>query len=137
MCSTTPSTDGTGDVARAAGAEVVLVTSRGKGEMWSGGMFADVEADIYVMADGDGTYDATAAPGLVDALITQHLDMVVGTRVPIGQGAEYRFGHRFGNRMLTGTVSRIFRRRIYRHALRLPGVLAALRQILPGAVEGL
>ena len=101
------STDGTADAARAAGAEVVHVTSRGKGNVVRR-MFADVEADIYVMADGDGTYDATAARGLVDSLIEQHLDMVVGTRVPTGSGGEYRFGHRFGNRMLTGTVSRIF-----------------------------
>ena len=101
------STDGTADAARRAGAEVIAVSTRGKGNVVRR-MFADVEADIYVMADGDGTYDATAGRKLVDALVDGHLDMVVGTRVSKGTGDEYRFGHRFGNRLLTGTVARIF-----------------------------
>jgi glycosyltransferase involved in cell wall biosynthesis len=101
------STDETAAVAREAGAEVISVAIRGKGNVVRR-MFADVEADIYVMADGDGTYDATAARRLVDALIDARLDMVVGTRVEIGDGKEYRFGHRLGNRVLTGTVAHIF-----------------------------
>jgi glycosyltransferase involved in cell wall biosynthesis len=101
------STDDTAAVARVAGAEVVSVTIRGKGNVVRR-MFADVEADIFVMADGDGTYDASAARQLVDRLIDGRLDMVVGTRVEVGSGGEYRFGHRFGNRVLTGTVAHIF-----------------------------
>jgi glycosyltransferase involved in cell wall biosynthesis len=101
------STDGTADVARAAGAEITYVSARGKGNVVRR-MFADVEADIYLMADGDGTYDASAAPEMLGLLITHGLDMVVGCRVPSGAGNEYRFGHRFGNRMLTRTVARIF-----------------------------
>jgi len=101
------STDDTAAVARAAGAEVIPVANRGKGNVVRR-MFADVEADIFVMADGDGTYDASAARRLVDRLIDDRLDMVVGTRVEAGSGGEYRFGHRLGNRVLTGTVAHIF-----------------------------
>ena len=100
------STDGTGDIARRAGADVTLVRHRGKGNVVRR-MFADVDADLYVMADGDGTYDADAARGMVDALLDQRLDMVVGTRVAPADKAE-RFGHRFGNRALTGAVARVF-----------------------------
>jgi glycosyltransferase involved in cell wall biosynthesis len=101
------STDDTAAVARAAGAKVIHVQDRGKGNVVRR-MFADVEADIYVMADGDGTYDATKAPQMVEALIDAKLDMVVGTRVPEGEGQIYRFGHLFGNSMLTGMVAWIF-----------------------------
>src|SRR3546814_2246521 len=69
-------------------------------------MFADVEADIYVMADGDATYDAAAAPALVERLMGEQLDMVVGSRKSEEQEA-YRRGHRFGNRLLTGILARI------------------------------
>ena len=101
------STDGTADVARQAGATVFHVGHRGKGNVVRR-MFADVEADIYLMADGDATYDPRSAPGLIDALIDGGLDMVVGTRVPDGGAAAYRPGHQFGNRALTGAVARIF-----------------------------
>ncbi len=101
------STDKTGEVARKAGATVVFEPSKGKGNVVRR-IFADVEADIYVMADGDGTYDAGKAPELVDMLIDNRLDMVVGVRRPDGEGQVYRFGHSFGNRLLTGTVARIF-----------------------------
>ena len=101
------STDDTSAAARAAGAQVSLVRHRGKGNVVRR-MFADVDADIYVMADGDGTYDASVAQMLVDALIDQTLDMVVGTRAKAGTGGEYRFGHVAGNRVLTGAVARIF-----------------------------
>ena len=101
------STDATAEMARAAGARVVSVGERGKGNVVRR-MFADVEADIYLMADGDGTYDPDAAPTMVERVIAEGLDMVVGCRVPAGQGAEYRRGHRLGNRLLTRTVARLF-----------------------------
>jgi hypothetical protein len=70
-------------------------------------MFQDVEADIYVMVDGDDTYDASAAPALVARLYDDNLDMVVGKRIETHQAA-YRAGHRLGNRVLTGMVRRLF-----------------------------
>jgi hypothetical protein len=70
-------------------------------------MFSDIDADIYVLVDGDDTYDAQAAPKLVRALLDKQLDMVNGARVTSVKEA-YRFGHRFGNRMLTGLVQVIF-----------------------------
>lgn len=100
------STDDTATVARAAGATVKLVRQRGKGNVVRR-MFADVEADIYLMADGDGTYDAGAARQMIDRLIDDGLDMVVGCRRAAGDAA-YRAGHRVGNRALTRTVARIF-----------------------------
>ena len=100
------STDGTIEAAQAAGATVRKVTPRGKGNVIRR-MFADVEADVYVLVDGDDTYDAGAAPGMVAALINENLDMVVGTRVSEEQSA-YRFGHRFGNVALTRCVSSVF-----------------------------
>ncbi len=72
-------------------------------------MFADVEADVYVMADGDATYDAASAPGMIQSLLTEHLDMVVGTRVST-EVETYRHGHRFGNAMLTGMLAWLFGR---------------------------
>lgn len=102
------SSDNTGQVAREAGAIVRKVAMQGKGSVVRR-MFADVEADAYVMIDGDGTYDVGAAPRLVDKLLRDGLDMVVGCRVGAGQGA-YRFGHRAGNSMLTGFLSAIFGR---------------------------
>ena len=66
-------------------------------------MFADVEADVYVMADGDATYDADAAPELVKRLVDEQLDMVVGARKSEVENA-YRRGHRVGNRLFTGLM---------------------------------
>lgn len=100
------STDGTVDIARAAGAIVRTVTQQGKGNVIRR-MFADIDADIYIMVDGDDTYDASVAPQLAEKLLTEGLDMVVGTRVTEEQEA-YRFGHRFGNKMLTGFVAAVF-----------------------------
>ena len=102
------SNDGTADVARAAGAQVRHVRLKGKGNVVRR-MFADVDADIYVMVDGDATYDAAAAPMLIQTMIEGDLDMVVGSRVS-DQVAAYRPGHRFGNRILTGFVGFIFGR---------------------------
>lgn len=102
------STDDTAAVARAAGAVVTHVAARGKGNVVRR-MFADVEADVYVMVDGDATYDIGAARRLIDRLLADNLDMVVGCRVDDGQNAlTYRAGHRFGNRMLTGAVAQLF-----------------------------
>ena len=70
-------------------------------------MFADVDADIYVLVDGDATYDAASAPRMIDALVSDHLDMVVGFRVDQAEAA-YRPGHRTGNRMLTSFLSTAF-----------------------------
>lgn len=98
------STDRTKEVARAAGAAVRTEPMRGKGNVVRR-MFADIDADIYVMVDGDDTYDAARAPELVAAL-NGH-DMVVGTRVEIHEAA-YRPGHRLGNAVLTGLVARLF-----------------------------
>lgn len=103
------STDGTAEAALAAGAVVRHVPQRGKGNVVRR-QFADVDADVYVMADGDGTYDAQASRAMVDQLLDHGLDMVVGTRVPVGDGGEYRTGHKLGNRVLTGTVAQMFGR---------------------------
>jgi glycosyltransferase involved in cell wall biosynthesis len=100
------STDNTAEVARAGGAEVRRETRRGKGNVVRR-MFQDVEADVYVMVDGDDTYEAAAAPKLVERLVTENLDMLVGKRVETHQAA-YRMGHRFGNRVLTGLVRWLF-----------------------------
>jgi hypothetical protein len=100
------SSDDTAGVARRAGAIVRHVQLRGKGNVVRR-MFADVDADVYVMADGDDTYDATAAPALVDKLLDEGLDMVVGRRVT-QETAAYRSGHRFGNVLLTATAAAVF-----------------------------
>jgi glycosyltransferase involved in cell wall biosynthesis len=102
------SRDRTIEVARAAGAVVRTERLQGKGNVVRR-MFADVDADIYVMADGDATYDAASAPALVDRLLDEQLDMVVGARVTQADAA-YRRGHKFGNAMLTGMLARLFGR---------------------------
>jgi glycosyltransferase involved in cell wall biosynthesis len=101
------STDGTGDAARKAGAVVRRETQQGKGHVVRR-MFADIEADIYLMTDGDQTYDPASARALVDRLVADRLDMVVGTRIADGRSVAYRPGHRTGNRLLTGFVARLF-----------------------------
>lgn len=100
------SSDDTIRVAEAAGAIVRRVPLQGKGNVIRR-MFADVEADLYIMVDGDATYDSSMAPQLAEKLVSEGLDMVVGTRVSTEQEA-YRFGHRFGNKMLTGFVATVF-----------------------------
>ena len=102
------SRDRTVDYARAAGAIVRTERMQGKGNVVRR-MFADVEADIYVMADGDATYDASAAPALVERLLDERLDMVVGSRRSEIELA-YRRGHRLGNAMLTGMLAQLFGR---------------------------
>lgn len=100
------SKDRTSAVAAAAGAIVRTETLQGKGNVVRR-MFADVDADIYLMCDGDITYDAASAPGLVDKLVNENLDMVVGCRVD-QEVAAYRAGHRFGNALFTGFVANLF-----------------------------
>jgi glycosyltransferase involved in cell wall biosynthesis len=100
------SKDRTIEVARAAGAEVRSERRQGKGNVVRR-MFADIDADIYVLVDGDATYDAPSAPRMIDTLVTDHLDMVVGFRVD-RSAAAYRPGHRTGNWMLTRFLSWVF-----------------------------
>jgi glycosyltransferase involved in cell wall biosynthesis len=101
------SSDRTCEVATQAGAIVRKEFMQGKGNVVRR-MFADVEADIYVMADGDYTYDAARAPRMVDQLIEENLDMVVGTRLESKGDSLFRLGHRFGNIALTWFVGRLF-----------------------------
>ncbi len=100
------STDDTIAVARAAGALIGTETLQGKGHVVRR-MFADVEADIYILVDGDDTYDATAATAMVALLRERRLDMVTAVRVS-DAAAAYRRGHRTGNTVLTGLVSALF-----------------------------
>jgi glycosyltransferase involved in cell wall biosynthesis len=102
------SKDRTGEVARAAGAVVRTERLQGKGNVVRR-MFADIEADFYVMVDGDATYEAAAAPRLIELMIAEKLDMVNGARVSTHEEA-YRAGHKFGNVMLTGIVRAVFGR---------------------------
>lgn len=100
------STDGTVKAARAAGAVVRNEAHQGKGNVVRR-MFADVDADIYVLVDGDATYDAPSAPAMVSDLIENHRDMVVAARVD-REDAAYRTGHRTGNWLLTSFVATVF-----------------------------
>jgi len=100
------SNDRTVEIARAAGAVVRSERRQGKGHVVRR-MFADVDADIYVLVDGDATYDAPSAPRMIDTLVNDHLDMVVGFRVDQSVAA-YRPGHRTGNWMLTSFLSTVF-----------------------------
>jgi glycosyltransferase involved in cell wall biosynthesis len=102
------STDRTREVAAEAGAQVRTERMQGKGHVVRR-MFADVDADVYVMADGDATYDAAAAPDLVMRLLTEQLDMVVGARKSEVEEA-YRRGHRLGNQVFTGLLASLFGR---------------------------
>jgi glycosyltransferase involved in cell wall biosynthesis len=102
------SADRTRAVAAKAGAIVRTERMQGKGHVVRR-MFADIEADVYVMADGDATYDASAAPTLVARLLDERLDMVVGARQSEVEEA-YRRGHRLGNRLFTGLLARLFGR---------------------------
>jgi glycosyltransferase involved in cell wall biosynthesis len=100
------STDGTAEVASGAGAIIRTHSTKGKGGVVRR-MFSDVEADIYVMVDGDNTYDASALPEMIALLQQQSLDMVVGAREPV-EIEVWRPGHEFGNRLLSGLVASIF-----------------------------
>ena len=100
------STDKTAQAARAAGAEVIQETHQGKGFVVRR-MFSDVEADIYVLVDGDATYDSPSVRRMIVRLLEKRLDMVVGNRVDCEQVA-YRAGHRAGNKLLTAFIASVF-----------------------------
>ncbi len=100
------SADATTERARAAGAVVRREPRQGKGHVVRR-MFGDIEADVYVLVDGDATYDAASAPSMVARLWEDQLDMVVGRRVHEDDEA-YRTGHQMGNRLLTGFLGRLF-----------------------------
>jgi len=100
--------DRTAEIARSAGAVVRTERQQGKGHVVRR-MFADVDADVYVMADGDLTYDPKAAPEMVRMLMDEQFDMVVGTRQHEVADA-YRGGHVIGNRLFTGLLARLFGR---------------------------
>jgi glycosyltransferase involved in cell wall biosynthesis len=100
------STDRTVEAATAAGAIVRREHHQGKGRVVRR-MFTDVDADIYVLVDGDATYDAPSAAGMIDKLVDERLDMVCAVRVDRDEAA-YRLGHRAGNRMLSGFVAHVF-----------------------------
>ena len=100
------STDQTAQIARKAGAEVHSEPRAGKGNVVRR-MFADIDADIYLMADGDGTYDASAAPRLIAAIEDENVDMVVGARAKVMEDA-HRRGHAFGNRLFNTLYRALF-----------------------------
>jgi glycosyltransferase involved in cell wall biosynthesis len=102
------SRDGTREAAAKAGAVVRTERQQGRGHVVRR-MFADVDADVYVMADGDLTYDPGAAPAMVDQLLAEQLDMVVGTRRHDASDA-YRGGHVLGNKLFTGLLAGLFGR---------------------------
>jgi glycosyltransferase involved in cell wall biosynthesis len=101
------SKDRTIELARAAGAVVRSENLQGKGHVVRR-MFADIEADIYVMTDGDATYHAPSAPAMIQKLIDENLDMVVGTRLHTDEAGAFRAGHQLGNHLITGTVAWLF-----------------------------
>ncbi len=101
------STDKTIDRARAAGAIVRKEQLQGKGNVVRR-MFSDIDADVYLMADGDGTYDPTIAPALVSKILDDALDMVVGVRLRNKSDDAFRRGHKVGNKTLTKFVGWLF-----------------------------
>ena len=101
------SDDGTGDVARGAGAVVRREERPGKGGVVRR-MFADIDADVYVVTDGDATYDAARAPEMVERLVRDGLDVVTGVRDHGDRDAAYRRGHRFGNRAFNWLLGVLF-----------------------------
>ena len=103
------SRDRTAEVAAAAGAIVRNESRQGKGNVVRR-MFADVDADIYVMVDGDATYEAGAAPAMVARLRERKQDMVVGRRISVAEEATYRRGHKFGNALFTAFLRWMFGR---------------------------
>ncbi|WP_067663854.1 glycosyltransferase [Nocardia miyunensis] len=101
------STDATADRAREAGAIVRTETTKGKGNVVRRA-FADIEADIYLMIDGDDTYDAAAAPRMIEALLAGPYDHVLGVRREDAGASAYRTGHETGNKVLNGVVGKVF-----------------------------
>ncbi len=129
------STDGTVAAANGAGAVVRRETHQGKGYVVRR-MFNDIEADIYVLVDGDATYDAPSAPAMIDKLVGDRLDMVVATRVDREDGG---LSPRPSRRQSAADrlCRAYFRPRLHRYPVRLPGVLAPLREIVSDPVRRL
>jgi glycosyltransferase involved in cell wall biosynthesis len=106
------SSDQTIQRAKEAGAIVRSEKYQGKGNVMRR-MFSDIEADIYILVDGDSTYHAASTPAMIDKLLTEQLDMVVGSRLTTHEGeASFRRGHEFGNHLLTGFMSLLFGRHL-------------------------
>jgi glycosyltransferase involved in cell wall biosynthesis len=101
------SKDETARLAAEAGAIVRVEGRQGKGNVLRR-MFSDIEADVYVLVDGDDTYDAASAPEMITKLLSDRLDMVVGTRLTTFDETAFRPGHEWGNKILTGAVSLLF-----------------------------
>ena len=101
------STDDTAEIATSAGVIVRHEIRQGKGHVVRR-MFADVEADIYILIDGDGTYHAPDAENMIDQLQQQQLDMIVGLRQSTSNHETYRLGHQFGNRVFNLMVGTLF-----------------------------
>jgi glycosyltransferase involved in cell wall biosynthesis len=104
------SKDDTAKLAREAGARVARERLQGKGNVLRR-MFSDVEADVYVLVDGDDTYEASSSPAMIELLLQENLDMVTGIRVT-NIASAYRPGHRFGNTILTSMVASVFGDRV-------------------------
>ena len=104
------STDLTKEKAAGAGAVVRSEPLQGKGNVVRR-MFADIDADLYVLVDGDNTYDVSAARRMVDLLVNENLDMVVGARTDTADAAAYRHGHQFGNAFLSACIALLFGKR--------------------------
>ena len=121
------STDGTSDLAREAGAEVVLSPRQGKGNVLSHA-FRVVAADVYVIADGDDTYPASSAPEMIGKFNAEQLDMLVGTRLRRFESGSFRKFHQFGNRVITGLINLLFR-------ADLTDVLSGYRILSPSCVR--
>jgi len=105
------SSDGTGDIARAAGARVVHSPRPGKGNVIRH-MCRSVDADIYILVDGDGTYPASAAPALLERFRRDELDMLVASRLETHDESAFRAFHSVGNRFVSWLISRLFRTRL-------------------------
>lgn len=105
------STDGTGRIAREAGATVIESVVQGKGNVIRH-MFRVLDADVYILVDGDDTYSASAAPAMLERFYHDGLDMLVGTRLDQFEKGSFRVFHRFGNRLISWLVSLLFENRL-------------------------
>ena len=101
------STDRTAEIAAVAGATVIFEPRKGKAQAVSR-MINAIDADVFVMCDGDSTYDLSAAPGLVKKLQDDHLDMIIGRRKAVAGQNTWRIGHSFGNRLFTTALNLFF-----------------------------
>lgn len=103
------STDNTVAEAQSGGAVVCHEARQGKGHVIRN-MFSSIDADVYLMVDGDGTYDASFAPVMIAKVTAEHRDMVVASRLKTFEQATYRYGHWFGNKLISALISRFYQR---------------------------